>query len=335
MSPLFGKKKSKEKTILIVDIENGSVGAALARFSPYGTPKLFSERRVYLPAQFARDSNSLSVQVEAALADVLSSMAGVAARVRSHPTAFEMGDVSRVVFFLHAPWVAVGVSEPGKVTLDAHEDFLGTLRNRAEESFDRIPVSFQSFGSRIPSVVNGLFADGGQPPQDDMLLLTMTGEVTELSKAHGGALLGHATIPLGTHTFIRTLGSHAGMSEAEARSALALMRHKNVIEHAEWGEAFQTANGQFMEESTDILEQLLQDYSSPHSVYIVAPAPLGEWFAKTISDDDRLSALFPEGSSARAVHAHHTKPFLGAHSQVPDVVLALETLSIDARMSGI
>ena len=330
MSPLFGKKKSNEKTILVIDIENGSVGAALARLSSSEAPKLFSEKRVHLPALRTRDSGTLALQVDKALKDVLLEMAGVAARVRTHPTAYELGDVSRVIFFLHAPWVALDVAEPGKVVLDAPEDFLSTLRGRTEEVFDAVPVSFQAYGSRVPAVVGGLFNDHA-----DILLLTMTGEVTELSKSQGGVIVGHATVPVGTHTFLRTLGSHAGMTEPEARSALSLMRHKDALSHTSWGEAFQTAGGHFMQESSDVLGQLLRDHTSPQGIYIVAPAPLGEWFARTISDTDSLAGLFPEGSRARAVHPHHTKPFLGVHSQIPDTSLALEVISIDARMSGI
>ncbi len=330
MSPLFHKKKSTEKTILLLDIENGSVGGALVRLAQGEAPKIFSQKRLYMQLLPTRDSHSLSERVASTARSVLSNLAHVAARVRQHPTHGSAGEVSRIIFFLHAPWVMVGVPEPGKVSLDAHDMFLQTLREGAAESFDGIPTSFQSFGSRIPQVVSSIFSAG-----DDTLLISMTGEVTELSKVRGSTLVGHATIPFGTHTFVRTLQTHGGMSEPEARSALQLLRHHGTTSHVSWGEAFTAAGTHFMTESRDVLGELLSEHVSPHGVYVLAPAPLGEWFAKTIVEDDALAALFPEGSTARAVHPHHTKPFLGAHSSLPDVPLTLETLSVDTRMSGI
>lgn len=331
MSLLFGKKKQAEKTVLIVDVENGSVGVALARLSSAEAPKLFSQRRVQVSSLPVRDSALLARKVEKALVEVLSYAAEVAARVRLHPSAFEVGEISRIIFFLHAPWVAVNVTEPGKVSLDAQDDILFMLKQVVAAYFDGVPVSYQSFGSRIPSVVSGMFNTG-----DDVLFINITGEVMELAKARKGSLMGHATIPTGVHTFVRTLGVHSGMSEAEARSVLRLMKHTEAPSHASWGEAFHAAGNQLLEESRDVLGELLGTYSSAHGIYVVAPEPaLGEWFARAITDDEGLSELFPEGSTARAVHPHHAKPFLGAHSQIPDIPLALEALSVDARMSGI
>ncbi len=330
MSPLFGKKKSTGTTVLVLDIENGSVGAALVRLSKDSAPKLFSEKRVYVPALATRDSLTLVPRVLKATREALAHAADVAARVRLHPTMSDVGEVSRIIYFLHAPWVSVGIPEVGKVSLDAHEPFLEELRLATIERFDGTPISFQSFGSRIPSVVGSMFDVG-----DDLLMVSMTGEITEVTKARGGSLLGHATLPFGTHTFIRTLGSHAGMTEAEARSALTLLRHKGAHEHVPWGEAFKAASSHLVEESKDVIEALLREHTSPHGVYVLAPGPLAEWFAQTFANDERLASLFPEGSSARALHAHHAKPFLAVHATVPDVPLSLEALSIHARTSGI
>ncbi|MDP4020893.1 MAG: hypothetical protein Q8P58_02540, partial [Candidatus Adlerbacteria bacterium] len=49
MSPLFGKKKDDGRTILILDVESGSIGGALVRFSSGQQPKVFGETRHPLP----------------------------------------------------------------------------------------------------------------------------------------------------------------------------------------------------------------------------------------------------------------------------------------------
>ena len=46
---LFGRKKAPEKTILTLDVEQGSVGSALVRISPNEPPRIFGEFRTHLP----------------------------------------------------------------------------------------------------------------------------------------------------------------------------------------------------------------------------------------------------------------------------------------------
>lgn len=323
------KKETNEKTILVIDIESGSVGGALVGLSLTGAPKFFSQKRIYFPSLPTRDSASLFSRLDPAVGDVIRHLSHVAARIRHH-TEGERGNVSRVVFFLHAPWVLIGIPERGKVSLDAPEELLGSLRTKAEAMLGNVETSFQSFGSRVPPIVGNVFDE-----TEDLILVHIMGEVTELAKTENGVLVSHATIPLGIHTLVRTFGTHAGMKEAEARSALKLLRHDGDSLNPEWREALTAAHDHIMEESKDVIEEIIGSSTKPQRVYTLAPTPLSQWFTKGLTEDDRLASLFPRESSARSLHPHHAKQFLGVHPAIPDLPLSFEALSIQARMSGI
>src|SRR3989338_4285685 len=56
----LGKKKEEGRTVLLLDIESGSVGAALVRIAPQERPRMFVERRGHLPAGAVRTAGGLA-----------------------------------------------------------------------------------------------------------------------------------------------------------------------------------------------------------------------------------------------------------------------------------
>src|SRR4051812_18412130 len=109
---LFGKKQPEEKTVLILDVENGSVGSALVRLVENQPPKLFGETRIELPVLHTRDSASLMREVSRGLNHALVHAAEVAGRLRNTPMGQarvqedlqNMGQISHSAVFLSAPW---------------------------------------------------------------------------------------------------------------------------------------------------------------------------------------------------------------------------------------
>ncbi len=81
---LFWGKKSPDKTILILDVENGSVGSALVRLSPDKQPKLFGEARFNTPLGMSRSGEKLSKDIEEAAREALRNASEVAARIRTN-----------------------------------------------------------------------------------------------------------------------------------------------------------------------------------------------------------------------------------------------------------
>lgn len=308
---LWGKKKSPEKTILILDIESGSVGGALVRLSQKA-PKLFSQRRVHLPLLHTRDSGALMQKVAHTAREVLQNLAEVAARIRTHPKASDLGSISRAAFFFAPPWVALNLTTNKP---DFLPTLVETLRTEAKGLFEDAPLSFHPFASSGLGGVRTL-----HPDESHILLLSITGEITELLLWGEDRVEGHATLPIGLHTLLRTLMSHGGLSEAEARSAL----HSAHLE-----EPFVAASAHFAREFYDAAEELLQQ-STPRAVIVIG-RDTGEWFARALSNDPSVSELFPEGGTVRSLHVTHLTPYVAAHTPTPDVALMLEALHMETH----
>lgn len=323
MSALFGKKKPQEKTIAILDVENGSVGAALVRVSALGQPKLFAQTRIFLPLVQSISAGELARAVHGAAREALVHESEVAARLRTHvPTVFA-GEIERVAVFLHAPWVSITLDDASGAVTDAPETLLGQFRDLAEESFGSIPVSFHTFGTTVAPTMHGLFSRDGAA-----LIVSLTGEVTELFLTKDDVLIGHATAPVGLHTLLRTLQSHGGFSLTEARSALALI-NAHTIPDASWAEAFASGSSHVLTEIGTAAQSLIP-VSSVQDVFVIAPHMNSVWLAKALAGDDALSNLFPDGSTIRDIHARHLSPFVSAHTTA-DTALMIESLCVDSR----
>ena len=143
----------------------------------------------------------------------------------------------------------------------------------------------------------------------------------ELLLLQRGVVVGRATIPGGRHLLLRTLKSHGGLTDAEARSALHL-------QSAHIEEPLSSAAAHFVRAFKDAARDLLF-HASVRSVYIVVEEPLGEWFAKILGGEP-LQEVFPEGGVVRALRTHHLQPYIGSHAR-PDLFLMLETLYVGSN----
>jgi hypothetical protein len=156
------------------------------------------------------------------------------------------------------------------------------------------------------------------------LVCAVTGEVSELMHLDGQGVRGHATFPSGTHSLVRTLRTHGGLSEAEARSAMRLPMDASAVR-----EPFAAAAGEFARHFTDAAKELMSE-GEVMRVMVIAPESSVEWFAKALSQDESLAALFPRGGQVRALRAHHASPHIAAHAEAPDIHLMLDALFVDS-----
>lgn len=321
MAGLFGGKKGSGQTVLILDIENGSVGSALAHLAHEHSPKLFGEVRVAVPLLHARDAKTLSSYIHKAATDALVHAQEVAARLRAHPGLARLGNPTRAHVFLHAPWSRVEFAESGAPAIAAPEDFLASMRGVSAGTVGDLPLYFHSFGTAAAPILPSLYETYGP-----VLVCVVSGELVELLIVEGGAVRGYGTIPFGTHTLLRTLRTHGGISEAEARSLLKL-----PVSSAE--EALQASVAHFAHEVSDTARTLLASESAG-TVLVVAHEPFSTWFARALTHE-AVGALFAEGSTVRTVRPAHVMPYIAAHAQRPDIALMLGSLFADARLSGI
>lgn len=318
---LFGKRGSSEKTVAILDIENGSVGGALTQISRDHQPRVFGETRQLLPLHPSPSAERLRQDIEQELDTVLLHLGKIASHLRQHETTHIIGEVERVAVFLHAPWAHLTVGEGGKVTTHSQPEFLDTLRGISQTTFDGIPLSFHAFGGAVAPLVHSLFDEG-----DTSLVSSISGEVTELILVNNGAIVAQGSIPVGTHTLLRTLKTHTGSSTEEARSALKLL-HSHTIEPLTF------AQEKFIEDFKDVASELLE-HASTDQIFVVGEEGVSNWFAKALAHES-LGQLFEGGGSVRAVPMRLLSSHVAIQGRSADVPLLLATLFIDSHISGI
>ena len=321
MSPVFGKKKSRQKTIAIVDVENGSVGGALVVLAPHTEPSLLAQIRTEIPALRSHSGDSLVKETVHTVRDVLLHLSTVASRLRVHASASSIGEVERVAVFLHAPWVSIYSGEKSLGT-DAPESFLSELRAEIEARFKGATVSFHAFGIQAAPLVHSLYGE-----DDRSLVVSMTGEITELFLS-GPTLISAATVPHGFNTMVRTLQSHAGLSTPEAHSALSLLdMHQKQAPH--WEEALHAGITHLIDEIGEVARALVPS-SSAQPILVIAPRKSSALLARAFAENDSLGESFP-GGTVRDIRATHLSPYLRTHASKPDVGLMLLALCAQSR----
>ncbi len=321
MSVLFPKKQpAGERIVLLLDIENGSVGAGLVRLSPLHAPKLFGEVRKHTRIPKTHDSELLAKEVEKAAGEALAHIQEVAGRVRLHAQLAPLGKIERGAVFLRAPWVHVDFNDAGRPETSAVDTFLDSVKQLGGSILGDLPTSFHSFGVSAGPILHSLF-----DIEDRSVICMLGGEVTELFVTDSTGVHGYATIPLGTHTVIRTLQTHNGLSEAEVYSLLRLPRSAST-------ETLHTSASHMLGEFMSVLRALLYKDPSKH-VFVVGEEPFTEWLAQVLAHKD-LGDIFTERGEVRTVGRHHVAPYLAGHAEKPDIPLMLLSLFADARFGA-
>lgn len=304
---LFGSKKPEGKTLLLLDVENGSVGSALVYLESGERPKLFGEMRRNLRILPTRDSRSLLEEIRRGAHEAVTHAATIAARLRQHGAA-HIGTPSRAAVYLGAPW--------GRPDLASGTPaFVGQMRDAIHDELHATGSVPPDFFTATGGVLGGV--ERALPYDDTYLLCIVGGEVTELLLVHKHAASGYATLPLGTHTLVRTMRAH-GFSDAEAHSAMRLP----TTAHQEPIRAAQT---HFAEEFEAAVGPLLR-FAPVRRMWVVSRGELGEWFARALSGSAGVANLFPQGGEVRVLRAAHITPHIAAHAHEPDLLLGLHAL---------
>lgn len=312
----WGKKSpKKERTILILDVESGSVGSALVRLSDTDQPKLFGEARFNTPLGMSLKGAELAKAIEEAARAAVRNASEVAARVRMHDEVAPLGAVDHAAVFMSAPWGRPNLSEGHPYFMP---EMTEALAEEVARSFGYIPSSF------FTGAGGAAFGTRAALTDEACLVCMVTGEVSELMRMDHAGVAGHATIPTGTHALLRTLKTHAGFSEQEARSAAKLPFDTPYLQ-----EPFVAAGAHFAEQFTDAARELVGP-GDVRQVSIVGAQPSAEWFARALAHDT-LADLFPQGGEVRALRGQHLSPHIAAHSSNPDVMLMLAALFVDSH----
>ena len=313
---LFGPKKPEGHTVLVLDMESGSVAATLVHVQKELCPRLFGEIRVNLPVSHSVRGSNLVTQIEKVLHDVIRHISEVAARVRTHEETQELGRVERSIVFLAPPWGRPNLYSGKPEFMD---QMSAVVRASTESRLGRMPISFYTTAG-LATFGNSILFE-----PEPALLLVVGGEVSELLHFDGSQVRAHATVPVGTHSLIRTLRTHGGLSELEARSAARLPFETPHLREPFHAAAFHI--GSYVASATkDVLQ------GNVRKVRIVGEDVAAHWFAQALAVYEPLGAFFPQGGEIRALRAAHLTPHLAAHQEVPDARLMLGALFVDSRL---
>lgn len=323
MNRFFGDTpKTQSKTMLLVDIENGSVGSALVRLAPGHPPKLFAENRTHFTFLPTRTAPVLLREIEKAVQQSLGQTSLVAARIRGNPNIAPAGNVGEAALFFAPPWAAL---MPHGKDWKLEQEAVSVAARTVGDFFGHIKTQTHASGAALLRASNALFELPGI-----VLLCAVTGEVTEVVALSNGALIGHATVPFGSNLVFRTLKTHGDYSLSEAHSLLSLVRN-HPTPGALYNEPLSAAAKHVSKHITQAAEQLSSE--KIQGMLFVAPDPLGEWFARAMTSF--TSDAFHSNATVRALHPHHLAPHIAAHGARPDLQILLEALFVDAAFNRV
>jgi hypothetical protein len=318
MSALFKKSNAQRgTTTLIVDVENSSVASALAHTAKRESPRLFGENRVELPVLHPLSSHELARHIDQSLERALTRTGKTAASLRNNEATKHFGEIGNVVVFLHAPWTAAAHGKEG-LTWTHEPEMVSRLYKSAGIITNDAPVTFLPFGRA---------AAYSGAPEGEALLAVITGEVLELLLTKDGLVQGRATLPLGHHTVLRTLKTHAGLSIPEARSVLSLALHAEDPTYR-FAEPLSAARSHLSEEFAWAASELMAE-SSATAVFVIAPPHTAPWLARALTAHPDAHSLLP-GVTVRALYPKQYMEHFSMHSAEPDLPLMLEALFINS-----
>lgn len=329
----FGSKKARGKTILIVDVENESVGCALVYVSKKAPPKVFAEHRVHLPLLTAVHSDLLREHVVRATHEAIMHTSAVASRIRNHTNTATLGDVSEAYVFLSAPWSSL--RHVGSRLEWHHEpDIARALSAEIGEFFGTIPVSYFASATAIAAVTNMLFTT---PPH--ILIAHITGEVSQLYTLRSQpnkktrSLTAGATIPFGSRAATRTLRTHGGLSHSEAESALRLLS----AAQSPVSERYEEPLGVLLDEYGNHFGTVAKDMHAHDvgGVVVVSDSRVGPWLARALSEHDAVTEAISDAAFVQTIHTHHLLPYVAAHAPQPDLLLLIESIFAHGKYRGV
>ncbi len=320
MSWLFGSVVP-EKTVLVVDIENGSVASALVRISEKKEPKLFGEHRVSLPIRNTVSSADITEMISRAINESLGYTSEVAARIRQNSEIAPLGIISHAHLFFTAPWTAPTL-ESGELQWSFDPFVLENIQRSTESIVGNVPIQRHPFGSAVAHTTHSII-------EGPILACIVTGEIVELLLIENGRVTNRATVPVGLHTVLRTVRRHTGLSIPEAHSALRLYHMApEGVPHIH--EPLHSEGEQFVVQFIDATKNMARLHTA-QNVIVIGREPVAEWFARTLSQHSQVAELFPNGGVTRTLRPKHVSPYVASDGAILDMPLLIEAMFVHAH----
>ena len=303
--------------MLVLDVEQGSVGAGLVRLAGQETPRLFGQTLYEAPLLTARNSDTIAREIEKGVREALGHESLFAARVRNTARGGTLGTIHAVSVFLGAPW---GVPNLTKGAPDFSDPMRNAITAEVLAFFGDVPITFHT------SAEGGTYSFRALGRGDSTLLALVRAEITELVFLRDTRVAGYATIPQGSHLLARTLRTHGGVSATEACSAIELAYDAPHVR-----EPLQAGMDQFASALANLMPALIGTNEAPNIV-VLARGRAGERFAQGLSQSEPMAAVFPQGGSVQALRPNHFAPHI-VHQAPADLFLLVDALFADKKFS--
>ena len=314
----FLSRTTAVDTVLVLDIESASVGCALVALKKDSGPRLFAEHRTALPIFTTLTSSALLSHTVTLAAQELRHISETAVRMEQHGQKLH---ISRVVVFCAPPWSHTS-QKKGRIEWHFDGQLLVHLKTLLLETFMSLPVSFYATGEATAHTAHRFLNTN-----EDLLLFSVFGEVSEMLHLEGNTVLGRATIPVGSHTALRTIASHSGLPLSHSPSLLRIA-HTKAPSARTFAPALMSA-GIHIGEQFRAAAEVLFPSKAPKHIAVMAPEQVNpSWFARSLTEHTPLGHIFPEGTSVRTIRTNHLLPNVSGHAAVPDLFFILEALML-------
>jgi hypothetical protein len=310
---MFGKKGASAKTVLVLDVESGSVAVALVHLPAKGLPKVLAFRREHLPLSPGRTSGTIAAALEKTLLESLSYISTVAARMRTHTAAEQLGTIESAVVFFAAPWGTPNLTTGKAAYVPGMREF---TKSEIQSAFGDIAVSFYTSADAIA------YGSRALHKHTDTLVAALRGELMELLLLNENGPQAYSTVPLGSRSILRTLKTHGALSEHESRSMLALAHANDDFEYEPL-----IAAAHHLSDTLAGSAGLFLPRGVTANIMVVGEHPLGELFARNLAVNPRVADLFAEESTVEVLRPYHLSAMLEP-SPVHDPFVLLEALFV-------
>ncbi|MES3031625.1 MAG: hypothetical protein V4699_00070 [Patescibacteria group bacterium] len=162
------------------------------------------------------------------------------------------------------------------------EPILAKIEETIKAHFNAKEIKFSSFALSSFAVVRDLYAH-----QNDFLLISVGGEVTDISMVKKNVLRESISFPLGTNFLVRGVASVSHASLPEAKSSISLFKdgHASEALTKSLGPTVDKLKKEWLTKFQDSLSNLSNDISVPSTIYLSIDRELADFFSETIKTE--------------------------------------------------
>lgn len=158
--------------------------------------------------------------------------------------------------------------------------FLEQIRKAVSRYFGVLPVTFH-----VSSIASAHALLALQQEESAFLLVEVGADTTEFLLVLDRTPAGRSTIPLGTARLFRTIMTHAGMGQEEARSAIRIAKEPQSPMRKNLAGTLDAAQKEYLEQVRKAISGLALTTGSAGKAYLLCDEPAGHWLFTAIQGD--------------------------------------------------